>query len=110
MTLAVYDCTYSSTRLFSGSGTSVCVCEPQSVGTPVIRLGERGLLTSKIRMPSKPGVCGTESHCGEDRGVSTETNSRFCQTDTSCCEPGHAKSTSCRGLRGFDASTIWKPS
>ena len=38
-----------------GSGTSVWVCEPQSVGTPVIRAGVRGLETSKMRMPSKPG-------------------------------------------------------
>ena len=66
-----------------------------------------------MRMPSKPGVpdgWAVESHAGLVRGVSTETNSRPPQTETSCCEPGQAKSTSCFGLRGFPASMIWKPS
>ncbi len=92
------------------SGTSVCVCEPQSVATPLISRGADGLETSKIRIPSNPGDCVVESHAGLVRGVSTDTNSRFSHTETSCCEPGHGKSTTCRGLSGSDASTIWKPS
>ena len=86
------------------------VCEPQSVGTAPISAGERGLETSKMRMPSKPGDWGTESHAGLERGVSTDTNSRPPQTETSCCEPGHSKSASCFGLRGLPTSTIWNPS
>ncbi len=42
-----------NSRLWAGSGTSVCVCDPQSVSTPLIRRGLAGLLTSKIRIPSK---------------------------------------------------------
>ena len=89
------------------------VCEPQSVGTPLTRTGLVGSDTSKIRMPSKPGmppaIC-VELQSGLERGVSTETNSRLRQTETSCCEPGQAKSTTCSGFSGSEVSTIWNPS
>ena len=89
------------------------VCEPQSVGTPLTSTGFVGFDTSKIRMPSKPGMppaIAVESHAGLVRGVSTETNSRFFHTDTSCCEPGQRKSTICSGFSGSEPSMIWKPS
>jgi hypothetical protein len=75
-----------------------------------MRAGARGLLTSKMRMPSKPGDCGSELHAALLRGDSTETNSRFCHTDTSCCEPGQSKSDRTFGLRGLATSMIEKPS
>jgi hypothetical protein len=64
-------------------------------------------------MPSKPGMppaIAVESHAGLVRGVSTETNSSLPHTDTSCCDPGQAKSTTCAGFSGSETSTIWKPS
>jgi hypothetical protein len=57
-----------------------------------------------------PPAIAVESQAGLERGVSTDTNSRSFQTDTSCCEPGQAKSVICFGLLGLEASTIWKPS
>ena len=42
--------------MFGGSGTSVCVCEPQSVYTPLMYTGWVGSVRSKIRMPSKHAV------------------------------------------------------
>ena len=48
-----------------GSGTTVCVCEPQSVATAATRssaLARFGLFTSKIWTPSKPESAKSELH------------------------------------------------
>ncbi|HKG64275.1 MAG TPA: hypothetical protein VKB28_09445 [Solirubrobacteraceae bacterium] len=85
------------------------MCEPPSVGTPLTSTGFAGLETSKMRMPSKPGIppaIAVELQSGLVRGVSTDTNSRSCQTDMSCCEPGQAKSTICSGFSGSEPSMI----
>jgi hypothetical protein len=43
-----------STRPFAGSGTTVCVCEPQSSGTDLTSVMLERSLMSKIWMPSNP--------------------------------------------------------
>ena len=49
----MYDDTYTSIRALAGSGTSVLVCEPQSVATLVSRRGRALSLMSQTRMPSQ---------------------------------------------------------
>ncbi len=88
--------------MFARSGTSVCVCEPQSVYTPLRYTGWVGSVRSKMRMPSKHAVphavvslprfwlqTSSPSVCG----VSTDWKSRsrpLCsQSDESFWGPRH---------------------
>ena len=66
----------------------------------------RGLAEAGLAVPPAIAV---ELQSGLERGVSTDTNSRSCQTDTSCCEAGQAKSTICSGFSGSAPTMDWKP-
>ncbi len=75
------------------SGTSVCVCEPQSVSTAATYFGLRLSLMSKIFTPSHEFFSvagwGTLEQELSERDESVERNSRLPCTEMSFCEPGH---------------------
>src|SRR5919106_2917245 len=89
-----YDCTYRRSLPCFVSGTSVCVCEPQSVTTVVICCGLAGSAMETIRIPSQWVPCvncawlaGAESQASDASVWSTETNTRSFQIETSDCVP-----------------------
>ncbi len=102
---------YRNTR--SPSGTSVWVCDPQSVGMKSTSDGFAGSLMSNTWIPSKvPGVEALElvlAQFADDCGVSTDRNSKSPYTDRSPCAPLHAKSTTSFGLAGALMSKMRNP-
>src|ERR671918_1839917 len=100
-------------RLFSGSGSSVWVCDPQGVGIDATCTGAVMSLMSNTRIPSNiPGVEAVTPVllqapllCGE----STDWNRRLPMTDTSLCGPLQAKSVTTCGASGSDTSRIRNP-
>src|SRR5215216_46015 len=99
-----YDEMYRSTRLFARSGTSVCVCDPQSVYTDAMRTGFAGSDRSKIRIPSKHGgpqavvsllrtVLQTVAPfvCGVSFDRKRRSRPLAFQSETSFCGPRHGK-------------------
>src|ERR671918_1559663 len=103
-----------NTRLsLSGSGTIVCVCDPQSVATDLTRLGFVGSLMSKTRTPSQaPGVEAVVFVALQPSsvwGVSTDTNSRSPHTETSNWPPLHGSNATCVALAGSETSITRSP-
>ncbi|GAA3243652.1 hypothetical protein GCM10020256_68680 [Streptomyces thermocoprophilus] len=95
-------------------GTSVWVCEPQAVSTAATYRGFLLSLMSKIFMPSQDdfSVAGwvVLLQLASLREESVDRNSRFPETDTSFCEPGHSTCATVFGFSGLPMSKMRKPS
>jgi len=100
-------------RLPLPAGTRVCVCDPQSVRTDVIRLGSVGSLMSKMRTPSQAFGLAVdvfdELQPGFVCGVSTEAKSRLPHTDTSNWPPLQGSNATCVGSAGSEMSITRRP-
>jgi hypothetical protein len=97
------------------SGTSVWVCEPQSVSTAVTSCGLAGSVQSKTRMPSHESLIVADwntlfSHADVLREESVDVKNRLPQTVTSFCAPGQCVLLTTFGLPGALMSVIWMPS
>src|SRR3712207_3755046 len=96
-----------------GSGTTVCVCDPQSVMTDLTWSGLLGSETSKIRMPSQPigefELWQLELDWRESTDWNISSRSPFPYTPMSACGPLHGKLTSSFGSFGLAMSRMRKP-
>src|SRR5688572_4561243 len=95
------------------TGTSVCVCDPQSVATDLISLGSRGFEMLKIRTPSQaPGSDAIVSSALQPAfvcGSSTDAKSSLPHTETSNWPPLQGSKATCLALAGFEMSITRKP-
>src|SRR5918996_3254580 len=98
----------------SRSGSTVWVCEPQSVRTEVRYFGLYGLRTSKIFRPSHVDgslgvVVASLAHVSLVRRESVDVTSIPSLTVTSFCEPGQWMNDASAGVWPSRTSQIWTP-
>src|SRR5687767_4104691 len=99
----------------SRSGSTVCVCEPQSVRTDFRYRGLYGSRTSQIFRPSHvDGSAGVVvdvlAHESLVRRESVDVTRMPSLTVTSFCEPGHRTVDASAGSWPSRTSQTWKPS